>query len=103
PFEVSTPISWRLLAVALTLCGAAGAAELGHSGAAPEIGREVAVPHHLADGDEFRLPIEDLLRHGKLLFDANWTDQDGGGRPTTKGTGRPLGDPSRPLVGARAF
>src|SRR4029079_3467502 len=26
-----------------------------------------------------------------------------GGRPLTKGTGRPLADPSRPLTGARAF
>ena len=69
----------------------------------PEIGREVAVPRHLADGEEFTLPIASLLAHGKLLFDANWTIEEGGGRPLTKGTGRPLADPSQPLVGRRAF
>ena len=34
---------------------------------------------------------------------ANWTDQEGGGRPLTKGTGKQLTDPSQPLVGSRAF
>lgn len=67
------------------------------------VGREVSVPHHLKDGEEFTLPLEKLLAHGKLLFNANWTEQEGGGRPLTKGTGRPLSDPSRPLTGARAF
>jgi cytochrome c peroxidase len=67
------------------------------------IGREVSVPVHLKDGQEFSLPLEALLTHGKLLFNANWTEQEGGGRPLTKGTGRPLSDPARPLVGARAF
>ena len=43
------------------------------------------------------------MAHGKLLFDADWTDQEGGGRPLTKGTGRPLADPSQPLSGTRAF
>jgi hypothetical protein len=67
------------------------------------IGREVSVPVHLKDGQEFSIPLEDLLSHGRLLFNANWTEQEGGGRPLTKGTGRPLSDPSRPLKGARAF
>ena len=67
------------------------------------IGRELSVPDHLEDGDEFRLSLEALLAHGRIVFGANWTDQDGGGRPLSKGTGRPLTDPSRPLVGARAF
>src|SRR5262249_31940531 len=47
--------------------------------------------------------LKDLVAHGKLLFEANWTDQEGGGRPLTKGTGRPLADPSQPLNGSRAF
>ena len=68
-----------------------------------QIGREVSVPKHLEDDREFRLPLAELIAHGRLLFNANWTDQEGGGRPLTKGTGRPLSDPSRPLVGARAF
>jgi Di-haem oxidoreductase, putative peroxidase len=67
------------------------------------IGRELSVPRHLKDGEEFTLSLEALIKHGKLLFNANWTEQEGGGRPLTKGTGRPLSDPSRPLVGVRAF
>ena len=63
------------------------------------IGHEVSVPKHLQDGEEFTLPLAALLVHGKLLFDANWTEQEGGGRPLTKGTGRPLADPSQPLSG----
>ena len=34
---------------------------------------------------------------------ANWTEQEGAGRPLTKGTGTALSDPSQPLVGARAW
>ncbi len=67
------------------------------------IGREVSVPAHLQDGQEFVIPLEGLLAHGKLLFSANWTDQEGGGRPLTKGTGRPLSDLSQSLTGVRAF
>lgn len=67
------------------------------------IGRELSVPVHLQDGQEFSIPLKALLSHGRLLFNANWTEQEGGGRPLTKGTGRPLSDPSRPLRGARAF
>jgi cytochrome c peroxidase len=67
------------------------------------IGREVSVPVHLHDGQEFSTSLDALLAHGKRLFDANWTTQEGGGRPLTKGTGRPLADPLRPLTGARAF
>jgi hypothetical protein len=67
------------------------------------IGREVAVPVHLQDGQEFSTPIAELLAHGQRLFEANWTVQEGAGRPLTKGTGRPLSDPSRPLVGDRGF
>lgn len=67
------------------------------------IGREVSVPVHLQDGQEFSIPLEKLLAQGRLLFNANWTEQEGGGRPFTKGTGRPLSDPSKPLTGARSF
>lgn len=67
------------------------------------IGREVSVLIHFKDEREFSLPLETLLAHGKLLFSANWTEQEGGGRPLTKGTGRPLSDPSQPLTGTRAF
>jgi hypothetical protein len=67
------------------------------------IGREVSVPVHLQDGQEFSLPLDKLLAHDLLLFNANWTEQEGGGHPLTKGTGRPVSDPSRPLTGMRAF
>ncbi len=67
------------------------------------IGRELSVPVHLRDGQEYSLSVPELLAHGARLFNAVWTEQEGGGRPLTKGTGRPLADPSRPLTGARAF
>lgn len=67
------------------------------------IGREVAIASHLDEGDEFRMSVSDLLEHGQRLFAANWTSQEGGGRPLTKGTGAPLSDPSEPLVFPRNF
>jgi len=57
----------------------------------------------LADGEEFKLSLTDLVAFGKKLFDANWTEQEGGGRPLTKGTGSPLSDLNSPLVGPRSF
>jgi hypothetical protein len=68
-----------------------------------QIGSERALDRHLTDDEEFRIPIEALLHHGQLVFNANWTSQDGGGRPLTKGNGRGLADPSNPLTGARSF
>lgn len=68
-----------------------------------DIGREVSIPRHLEDDEEFETPVIDLIEHGRRLFAANWTDQEGGGRPLTKGTGKALADPSKPLVGSRAF
>lgn len=70
---------------------------------APPIGREVSIPRHLRDGDETRLPGRFLFEHGRALFAANWTGQEGGGRPLTKGNGRPLADPSAPLLFPRNF
>ena len=49
------------------------------------------------------MPLSRLIAHGELLFSANWTHQEGGGRPLTKGTGAPLSDPSSPLVFPRNF
>jgi len=49
------------------------------------------------------MTIPDLVAWGKKLFCANWTEQEGGGRPLTKGTGKPLSDSNQPLVGLRAF
>jgi len=67
------------------------------------LGREVSTPSHLASGQEFTSPIRSLVRHGKELFKANWTVEEGGGRPLTTGTGNPLADPNSPLIGMHAF
>jgi cytochrome c peroxidase len=63
----------------------------------PPIGREVAMTRYLADGEEFTIALPELLQHGKRLFDANWTVQDGAGRRGLKGTGAALSDPDAPL------
>ncbi len=68
-----------------------------------QLGREVAIPHHLQDGDEFKLSPVELAEFGRMLFTAVWTDQEGCGRPLTKGTGAVLADPTQPLVFPRAF
>src|SRR5262245_30072793 len=73
--------------------------------AAPKkkLGQEIAVPYHWSEEDLTRRTISDLLSHGKLLFSANWTEQEGAGRPLMKGTTRTLADPGQPLSGMRAF
>ena len=81
------------LAAAVNLIGQAGSS----------IGREISVPRHLEDGEEFRITLRALLNHGERLFTAVWTDQEGGGRPLSKGTGAPLSDPAQPLVFPRNF
>ena len=68
-----------------------------------EIGREVAIPRHLQDGDEFNISLSQLIDYGADLFTAKFTIQEGAGRPLTKGTGAPLSDPSSPLVFPRNF
>src|SRR5258708_6403514 len=68
-----------------------------------QIGREVAVPVHLQDGQEFTTPLKKLLKFGESLFTANWTTEEGGGRPLTKGTGAGVSDLSSPLVFPRNF
>ncbi len=80
---------------ALVLAGLAAAAD---EHPQSYIGREVAIPHHLQDGDEFTLPLQQLLAYGKKLFEAHFTSQEGAGRPLTKGTGAPLSDPGSPLT-----
>jgi cytochrome c peroxidase len=68
-----------------------------------QIGREIAITRHLQDDEECQMPIAELIAYGQKLFAANWTEQEGGGRPLSKGTGKQLTDPSAPLVGKRAF
>jgi len=67
------------------------------------IGREVSVPHHLQNDEEFELPIDSLIQFGQKLFSARWTIQEGQGRPLSKGTGDPLSDLSSPLLFPRNF
>jgi hypothetical protein len=62
------------------------------------IGREVAIPRHLQDGEEYELPFKELIAYGKKLFEAHFTSEEGAGRPMSKGTGAPLSDPSSPLL-----
>ncbi|MBI4881828.1 MAG: thiol oxidoreductase [Planctomycetes bacterium] len=59
-----------------------------------QVGGEKALPQHLADGEEYTLPLDQLVRHGQAVFEARWTPAEGFGRPGTKGTGAPLSDPS---------
>src|SRR5579871_3597069 len=92
----------RILISVLCLSAARGLAA-SEPKPASRIGQEVSIPRHLQDDEEFSIPLADLLDYGKKLFTANWTEQEGGGRPLTKGTGAALADPSQPLVGRRAF
>src|SRR5215472_10176819 len=71
--------------------------------ASSKIGREVAIPRHLQNGEEYKLSTGELIAFGRKLFTAMWTVQEGAGRPLTKGTGNPLSDPSDPLVFPRNF
>ena len=67
------------------------------------IGKEIAVPVHLQDGQEYEISIPQLITFGQTLFSARWTSQEGQGRPLTKGTGIPLSDPASPLLFPRNF
>jgi hypothetical protein len=71
--------------------------------AAAQIGSEKAIARHLRDWEEFEISLPDLIEHGRKLFLANWTVQEGGGRPLAKGTGAALSDPGSPLVFPRNF
>jgi hypothetical protein len=70
---------------------------------ASQVGREVAIPSHLQDGEEFTTPLHKLIEYGAQLFNAKFTVQEGAGRPLSKGTGAPISDPSSPLVFPRNF
>ncbi len=80
-----------------------GSVLLAQDSGASRLGREVAIERHLQDDEEFRIGIPDLIEFGRKLFTANWTVQEGGGRPLSKGTGDPLSDPAAPLVFPRNF
>ena len=90
--------SCRLLAVVIPFVLAVVA-----SGQNQQVGREVAIPTHLEDGQEFNTPINALIQYGLQLFNAKFTIQEGAGRPASKGTGAAISDPSSPLVFPRNF
>ena len=74
------------------------------SRAAPStLGREVSMSTRLADGEEFKLSLPELIAYGRKLFTAQWTVQEGAGRPLSKGTGASLVNPAAPLVFPRNF
>jgi hypothetical protein len=68
-----------------------------------QVGKEVAIPIHLQNGEEFTTPLHKLIEYGAQLFNAKFTIQEGAGRPLSKGTGAPVSDPSSPLVFPRNF
>ncbi|MEZ4861694.1 MAG: di-heme oxidoredictase family protein [Caldilineaceae bacterium] len=87
-----------ILGLVLLLMGVSVSASTAQSRPTPVIGREVAVARHLQDGEEFRISLPALLAQGHDLFAANWTSQEGGGRPLSKGTGAMLSDRDHPLT-----
>lgn len=93
----------KVFVVGSALMWVAVAAIGGRSQGREPIGREVSVNRHLEDGDEFKIPVLDLISFGQKLFNAKFTSQEGAGRPLSKGTGAPLSDPSSPLVFPRNF
>jgi len=92
------PSVWKYVLLSALLAGGVCAATV-----RAEIGQEVSVEHHMQDGEEFEVSLQELVRHGGVLFDAKFTPQEGGGRPLTKGTGGGLADPDSPLVFPRNF
>ncbi len=61
------------------------------------IGKEISPYVRVSDAEIATLPLRELLRRGKIAFEAQWTTQEGGGRPATTGTGNPLANPQRRL------
>jgi hypothetical protein len=92
-------LSFRCLAVCSAVALALPILVNGQSG----IGREVAIPRHLQDGEEFSISLQTLISYGATLFNAKFTAQEGAGRPLTKGTGSPISDQNSPLVFPRNF
>lgn len=93
-------MSSSLASAVASLAASAIAAALAASGSPPPsapLGAELSVPQRLADGQEYQLSTKKLFEKGRELFAANWTIQEGAGRPLTKGTGAPLADNGEPL------
>lgn len=90
-----------LLISVVVVALAAAASSYASEPPAAETRLDAPVAPHLRNGEEFAISTAKLLRHGEKLFKANWTREHGAGRPSTKGTGRPLSDASQALAGMR--
>jgi hypothetical protein len=88
----------RIFLMAHLVVGALAPPILVRAQTADLIGKELSVPQHLQDGQEFQMSLPDLIAFGSRLFSARWTTQEGQGRPQTKGTGSPLFDPTSLLT-----
>jgi hypothetical protein len=102
---VRTPMLEVFLKGGGIICAVALTIALSVSAQDSLIGKEVAIPRHLQDGEEYELSIPKLIKFGEKLFTAQWTVQEGQGRAHVKGTaaGPQLSDPSEPLVFPRNF
>src|SRR5207248_4754965 len=98
-------MSKALRRACIWLAGLVSVIAVAASGQSPssQVGREVAIPIHLQDGEEFTIPTVQLIEFGARLFSAKFTVQEGAGRPKSKGTGAPISDASAPLVFPRNF
>lgn len=68
-----------------------------------QIGAELSSYERLEDGEEYTISLRELIRRGEAAFRAEWTPQQGGGRPLSKGVGAPLSDLGDPLAFPRNF
>lgn len=68
-----------------------------------DIGQENSTYERLEEGEEHRVSVAELIRRGEAAFIAQWTPQQGGGRPLTNGVGKPLADSFDPLGFPRNF
>jgi len=96
---MKSTIEWLFLIRVFWLVGAMATSTTFAAAQPPaQIGREVAIPEHLQDGEEYELSIAKLIRYGQRLFEAHFTSEEGAGRPLTKGTGAPLSESEQPAA-----
>lgn len=98
-----TARSWHRTITSVVTVAATSLVGNASGGQRSSVGREAAVIEHLRDGQELTLPVSQLVEFGKKLFSANWTAEDGAGRPVSNGRGKALRDTTRRLDGLRAF
>lgn len=78
-----------LLAGGLALLTGCHRSSTGSTGALAAVGERPRVERHLAHAEiaAGKIPLDDLLAHGELLFTASFNTLDGAGRPESTGTG----------------